>query len=263
MAEAAIKEWDEPESSPVEADAGRDDVAGAPAAAGAEPPSPTERDELSDLLDASDRSVNGAAAAGDTDDLSDLLAPFNAEQDAADRAAEEQQRTLAWQAEQQRIADESAQSAMEIAQRDRMLAEREQMIGQLEQVLAAQQARELQARSLEEFNRICSMEQSLLSDVPGVDDDYFETQLRAAATRDPQLVQAFDTKFYTPPGPVERSRIAAGIQAWGENQARLALSLTDPRARQMAEKAIHSQMEQMWTAALPDPQALKAWGNSY
>jgi hypothetical protein len=147
MAEAAIKEWDEPESSPVEADAGRDDVADAPVEAGAEPPSSTERDELSDLLDTYDRSVNGAAAAGDTDDLSDLLAPFNAEQDAADRAAEEQQRTLAWQAEQQRIADESAQSAMEIAQRDRMLAEREQMIGQLEQVLAAQQARELQARA--------------------------------------------------------------------------------------------------------------------
>jgi hypothetical protein len=233
----------------------------APAAAEAEPSPSTERDALDDLLDAYDRSVGNGAAAGDADDLGDLLAPFNAEQDAADRAAEEQQRELAWRTEQQRIADESARSAIELARHNAHVAELEQTVGQLQQTIAAEQWRQHQQRSNEDFERLAASEQAKLDGLD-VDENHVKRWLLAEAAQDSELQRAWEARYYQPPGPLERARIAADIQQWGEGQAKLALQLP-ARARQEAERNIHAEMRRMWETAFPDPATYRANASAY
>ena len=71
------------------------------------------------------------------------------------------------------------------------------------------------------------------------------------------------SRYYEPPGPVERARIASHIQQWGENQAKHALQLPDPRARVLAQQNIESSMRQMWETAFPDPQQHRAAAAAY
>jgi hypothetical protein len=71
------------------------------------------------------------------------------------------------------------------------------------------------------------------------------------------LAAAWEARYYQPPGPLERARIAADIQQWGENQARLALQLPGA-ARVLAQQNIEASMRQMWETAFPDPAAYRA-----
>jgi hypothetical protein len=245
------------------ADVGDADVGVAEAPAVAEPPSSSEPDPLDKLLADYDRSTgaNGAATEPASDFTDDELARLLGE-DGQDAAAREQ-REQEFAAAQQRYASESAQSAIEIAQRDAQLGELQQTVGQLQQAIAQEQARQFQARQLEAFNQLAADEQSKLKDIPDIADNHVETFLRAEATRDPELVRAFDAKWYQPPGPLERARIAADIQAWAEGQARLALQLPDPRARVLAQQNIEASMRQMFETAFPDPATVRANGARY
>jgi hypothetical protein len=215
-----------------------------------EPPSSDDLDAFDKFLAEYDQS-NGAACQGDND-IAALL-----EQEAARQQSEQ-----ALADAQQRFAGDAARSAVDIAQRDRALAEAQQTIGSLQNAIAQEQFRQHQARSLEDFKRLTADEQSKLDglDVP---DNHVETFLLAEAARDPELQRAWEAKYYEPPGPVERANIASQIQQWGENQAKLALQLSNPLARRMAQQNIEASMRQMWSQAFPDPATYRANAAEY
>jgi hypothetical protein len=257
MAEAArLDELADTLPPPVEAaDVGGDSVnaddtvnGGAPPES--EPPSPSPSDDA-DPLDQllrqyDDQNGNGAAA---TDD--DIIALL--EQDAA-----RQQQEQDFQAAQQRFAADSARAATDIAQRDRQNAELQQTVGQLQQAIQQEVWRQHQQRSAADFEKLISSEQAKLADVAGIDDDHAKRWMLSEAAQDPELQRAWEAKYYTPPGPVERANIASQIQQWGEGQAKLALQLPDPRARVLAQQNIEASMRQMWSQAFPDPATYRA-----
>jgi hypothetical protein len=235
---------------PVEA-AGGDDAIEAPAPAEApaesEPPSPSPSDDA-DPLDQllrqyDDRNGNGAAASDD-----DIVAML----DAANQDA----------AAQQRNADQQARSAIDIAQRDRMLAEREQTVAQLQQVIAQEQFRQHQQRSLQDFERLVTGEQAKLENLD-VDENHVKRWMLSEAAQDSELQRAWEGKYYEPPGPIDRARIAANIQQWAEGQAKLALQLSNPLARRMAQQNIESEMRRLWSQAFPDPVTYRANAAEY
>jgi ribosomal protein L22 len=220
----------------------------------------------SDDLDAFDKFLaeydqnTGVAAADPADFSPDELARLLGEDpDAAARQQHEQN----FAAEQQRYADQQARSALDVAQRDRQVAELRGTVEQLQQTIAAEQFRQHQARAFQDFSRLTAQEQSKLSDIPDIADNHVETFLLAEAARDPELARAFEGRYYQPPGPVERARVASHIQQWGEGQAKLALTLPDRRARVLAQQNIESSMRQMWSAAFPDPATYRASAAKY
>lgn len=265
MAEA-IKEWDEPAAPPVATEvSGGDDVAVAEAPTEADAPAAPDdstsrgnEDPLDRLLaqwDESNGAGNGAAAAVPTDD--DIVRMLD---EANQQAAHEQK----FAAAHQRFAAESAQSAMDIAARDRMLAEAQQTIGSLQQTIAAEQWRQHQQQSREAFEKLVAAEQAKLADVPGVDEDHARRWLLSEAAQDPRLGEAWEvSRFYQPPGPLDRAKVAANIQQWAEGQAKLALQLPSPRARVLAQQNIEASMRQMWETAFPDPQQHRAAAAAY
>jgi hypothetical protein len=270
MAEA-IKEWDEPAAPPAATESGGDDVAIVEAPAEADGPaapdnstSRGDEDPLDRLLteyDERNGAGNGAAADLTSDYTDDELARLLG--DANQEAVVRQQREQEWQAFQQQTADQQARSAIEIAQRDRQLGELQQTVGQLQNVIAQEQFRQHQARSAADFERLVAAEQAKLADVAGIDEDHTKRWMLSEAAQDPLLQAAWEAKYYQPPGPVERARVAGHIQQWGENQAKLALQLPDPRARVLAQQNIEASMRQMWETAFPDPQQHRAAAGAY
>ena len=263
MAEAALQE--EYEAAPIATEAGGDDVAIADTTAEAlEPPSsPSEPDPLDRLLaeyDERNGAGNGAAADFTSDYSADELARLLGEagQDAAAQARNEQE----FAAAQQRYATELAQSAMEIARRDHQVAELQQTVGQLQQTIAAEQFRQHQQRSSEDFERLAASEQAKLDGLD-VDENHVRRWLLSEAAQDPGLQAAWEARYYQPPGPLDRARIAANIQQWAEGQAKLALQLPDARARVLAQQNIEASMRQMWETAFPDPQQHRAAASAY
>ena len=225
----------------------------------AEPPSISSDDDVDPLdrllaqWDAEQKAGNGAAASGD-DDIIELL-----NQDAA-RQQYDQELAAA-----QRYANElAAHSAMEIARRDQQVAELNQTVGQLQNVIAQEQWRQHQLQSRDAFEKVVAAEQAKLADVPGIDEDHARRWLLSEAAQDPRLGEVWEiSRFYEPPGPVDRARVASHIQAWAEGQAKLALQLPDPRARVLAQQNIESSMRQMWETAFPDPAAYRANAAKY
>jgi hypothetical protein len=267
MAEsAAIKEWDEPEAPPVATEAGGDDVAvaepaEAPAAEADAPAAPDDStspdagDPLDRLLaqwDEEQKAGNGAAVSGD-DDLVRLL----------DEANQQASREQEFQAAQQRYASESAQSSLELARREQENAELRGTVHQLQQAIAQEQARQFQARQLEDFKRLAADEQSKLSDVPDIADSHVETFLLAESRRDSELVRAFDARYYTGPNPLERAQLERAIMAHGENLARTALQIADPAQRRLAEQHIHAELRRLYENTFPDPATYRANAAKY
>jgi hypothetical protein len=260
MAEAAIKEWDEPEAPPVATEAaGGDDVAVAEAPAATEPPSSSESesDPLDRLLGEYDQGTTGNSAAADftsdytDDELAQLLG------DAGQEAAARQQHEQEFAAAQQRYAGEAARSAMEIAQRDRQLGELRGTVEQLQRAAAEAQWRQHQARSFEDFKRLTAAEQAKLEGLD-VSDDHVETFLLAESARDPELARAFEGRYYTPPGPLQRAELERAIMAHGENLARTALQIADPQQRRLAEQHIHAELRRLYENTFPDPATYRA-----
>ena len=145
---------------------------------------------------------------------------------------------------------------MDIAQRDHQVAELQQTVGQLQNAIAQEVARQHQQRSIADFERLAASEQAKLEGLD-VDENHVRRWMLAEAAQDPQLREAWDARYYQPPGPLERARIAADIQQWGEGQAKLALQLP-ARARQEAERNIHAEMRRLWETAFPDPATYRA-----
>jgi hypothetical protein len=208
--------------------------------------------------DQSNGAANGAAAdpAGfSPDELARLLGE---DPDAAAR----QQREQEFAAAQQRYAADSARSAMDIAQRDRQVAELRGTVGQLQQTIAAEQFRQHQARAFQDFSRLTAQEQSKLDglDVP---ENHVETFLLAEAARDPELTRAFEGRYYTPPGPLQRAQLERAIMQHGENLAREALLIADPAQRRMAEANIHAEMRRLYENTFPDPATYRASAAAY
>jgi hypothetical protein len=268
MAEAArLDDLADSLPPPVEVDTGGDDVGIADTMAEApEPPPSPEPDALDRLLSTYDEGVGNGAGNGDasssggfTDD--ELAAFLNG--DNPDAAAA-QQREQEFAVAQQRYANDSAQSAVDIAQRDRALAEAQQTIGSLQNAIQQEVWRQHQARSAADFEKLVSSEQAKLADVAGIDDDHAKRWLLSEAAQDPRLGEAWEvSQFYQQPGPVERANVASQIQQWGEGQANLALQLPDRRARVLAQQNIEASMRQMWSAAFPDPQQHRATAGAY
>jgi hypothetical protein len=222
-----------------------------------EPPS-TSSDDGVDPLDRLLREYddrNGGNSGTDATADDDIIAALDA---ANQQAAREQE----FQTFQAQTAQQQADASIAAAQRDRQLAEAQQTIGSLQSVIAAELQRQHQARSLEDFKRLTADEQAKLDglDVP---DNHVETFLLAEAARDPELQRAWEGKYYEPPGPIDRARIAANIQQWAEGQARMALQLSNPLARRMAQQNIESSMKQMWAQAFPDPATYRANAAEY
>ena len=229
MAEAARLD-DLADSLPPPAEAaagGGDDVAVADTDAPTETDGPAasddstsrgDEDPLGRLLaewDERNGAGNGAAASGPSDD--DIVRLLD---EANQQAAHEQE----FAAAQQRYAADSARSAMDIAQRDHQVAELQQTVGQLQNAIAQEVARQHQQRSIADFERLAASEQAKLEGLD-VDENHVRRWMLAEAAQDPQLREAWDARYYQPPGPLERARIAADIQQWGEGQAKLALQL--------------------------------------
>jgi hypothetical protein len=265
MAETAAQLDDLADSlpPPVEAEAGSDDYSGpvnTPAEAPEAVPSPSEPDPLDQLLaqyDERNGTGNGSAPATD-EELAAFLSGDN--QDAAAR----QQRDQEWQAFQQQTAQQQADASIAVAARDRALAEAQQTIGSLQSAIAQEVWRQHQARSAADFEKLVAGEQAKLADVSGIDDDHTRRWLLSEAAQDPRLGEAWEiSRFYEPPGPVQRANIASQIQQWGEGQAKLALQLSNPLARRMAQENIETSMRQMWSQAFPDPQQHRAAAARY
>jgi hypothetical protein len=267
MAEAArLDDLADSLPPPVAAEAGDgDDVGIADTTAEAPEPSspPSEPDPLDRLLSEYDER-NGAGNGG----AADLTAEYTPDElaqllgDANQEAVARQQRELEWQAFQQQTADQQARSAIEISRRDQQLGELQQTVGQLQNVIAQEQWRQHQQRSNEDFERLAASEQAKLEGLD-VDENHVKRWLLSEGAQDPNLVAAWEAKYYQPPGPVERARVASHIRQWGEGQAKLALQLPDARARVLAQQNIEASMRQMWKTAFPDPQEHRAAASAY
>ena len=223
-----------------------------------EPPPSSEPDPLDKLLAQWDdeQKGNGAAADLGSDYTDDELARLLG--DANQQAAARQQRDAEWQAFQQQTAQQQADASIAVAARDQQIGELQQTVGQLQGAIQQEVQRQHQQRSLQDFERLISSEQQKLADVTGIDEDHAKRWMLAEAAQDPGLREAWEARYYQPPGPVERARIAGHIQQWGENQAKLALQLPDARARVLAQQNIEASMRQMWETAFPDPATYRA-----
>jgi hypothetical protein len=240
--------------------AGGDDVAVADASMEADAPAAPDDstrgdvDPLDKLLaewDQEQSARNGAAAPGsDTDDLDRIL---------ADLAADEQRAAAA-----QQTADQHARSALEIAQRDQQLGELRGTVEQLQRAAAETQWREHQARAFQDFKSITAEAQArIAADIPDVEDNYVETHLLAEAARDPELVRAFDARYYSEPNPLQRAELERAIMMRGEGMARAALQIRDPVQRRLAEQHIHAELRKLYANTFPDVQQYRASGAAY
>ena len=187
---------------PVATESGGDDVAIVEAPTGADGPAPSDdstshgdADPLDRLLaeyDERNGAGNGAAASGATDD--DIVRLLDeANRDAAAQARNEHE----FAAAQQRYTADLAQSAMEIAQRDHQVAELQQTIGSLQQTIWAEQQRQHRLQSKADFDALVAPVQAEL-EAAGLDipPNHVETQLLAAAARDPALIEAFEFEIF-------------------------------------------------------------------
>jgi hypothetical protein len=230
-----------------------------------EPPSsPPEPDALDKLLsewDERNGAGNGAAADLTSDYTDDELAQLLGEtnQDAAAQLRNEQE----FQAAQQRFAADSARSAMDLARREQENAELRGAVHQLQQAIAAEQFRQHQQRSFEDFKRLTADEQTKLADIPDIADNHVETFLLAEAARDPELQRAFEGRYYTPPGPLQRAELERAIVQHGENLARQALQIADPQQRRLAEQHIHAELRRLYENTFPDPATYRANAAKY
>ena len=131
-------------------------------------------------------------------------------------------------------------------------------VAQLQVAIAQEQARQFQARQLEDFKRLAADEQSKLSDIPDIADNHVETFLLAELRRDPELVRAFDARYYTGPNPLDRAQLERAIMSHGENLARAALQIADPQQRRLAEQHIHAELRRLYENTFPDPATYRA-----
>jgi hypothetical protein len=235
-----------------DADAG---VAAEPAEArpAAEPPS-TSSDDGVDPLDRllreyDDRNGNGAAASDD-----DIIALLD--QDAA-----RQQQEQDFQAAQQRFAADSARAATDIAQRDHQVRELEQTVGALQQTIFAEQQRQARQRSKADFDALVApVQRDLEADGLDILPNHVETQLLAAAARDPTLIEAFESRYFQGHDPLQAAQLEAAIRQQGETWAKAALSIANPAQRLAAQRHIEARMREMWQAAFVDPAQHRAKG---
>jgi hypothetical protein len=259
MAEELLED-DTLEAAPVDAEAA-DGTAAAPAGADA-PATPDgdstsngDADPLDQLLADYDRSIGaGGNGADDVDPLDRLIA------DAGEHEAA-QQRELEFQAFQAQTAQQQADSAIAVSARDQQIGELQQTVGQLQQAIAAEQWRQHQQRSIADFERLAASEQAKLDGLD-VDENHVKRWLLSEAAQDLELQRAWEARYYQPPGPLDRARIAADIHQWGEGQAKLALQLP-ARARLLAQQNIEAEMRRMWETAFPDPQQHRAAAGPY
>jgi hypothetical protein len=263
MAEERLDEIADSLPLPAAADAGGDAVGIADTTAEApEPSSESESNALDRLLSEYDDGVGNVTANG-TDAAVDSMGDYTPHElarllgEADQEAAARQQSELALADAQQRYANDSARSAMDIAQRDRQVAELQQTVGQLQDVLRAEQQRQHQARAFQDFKRLTADEQAKLDglDVP---ENHVETFLLAEAARDPDLTRAFEGRYYSAPGPLQRAQLERAIMAHGENLAREALLIADPQQRRLAEQHIHAELRRLYLDTFPDPATYRA-----
>ena len=256
MAEAArLDELADSLPPPAAAEASGDDldIADTVTPAEAEPPSSSEPDPLDRLLSEWDERNGAGNGAAPSDD--DIIAALDA---ANQQAAREQE----FQTFQAQAAQQQADASIAAAQRDRQIGELQQTVGQLQQAIAQEVARQHQQRSAADFERLAANEQAKLEGLH-VDENHVKRWLLSEAAEDPQLREAWEARYYQPPGPLDRARVAADIHRWAEGQAKLALQLADPRARLLAQQNIEASMRQMWETAFPDPAAYRANADRY
>jgi hypothetical protein len=212
-------------------------------------------DPLDGLLAEYDRAVSPV---GDSSDLDELLGVVEDSQ----QQAEARQREQAFQAEREQAATQLAQAAMQITGIEQENGELKGTVQQLQQAIQAEQWRQHVARNKEDFSRLASAEAARLGD-PNLGARDIENHLLGEATRDPELVRAWDAQYYNPPGPLERAQLERAIISHGQQLAKAAMQITDPIARALAEKHIAAELQQIFAQTFPDPNAHRANAKAY
>jgi hypothetical protein len=90
--------------------------------------------------------------------------------------------------------------------------------------------------------------------------NHVETQLLAAAARNPELIEAFEARYFEGHDPLRAAQLEAAIRQQGEAWAKAALAITNPVQRLAAQRHIEAWMSRAWQAAFVTPEQHRAKG---
>src|SRR5262249_37732987 len=116
-------------------------------------------------------------------------------------------------------------------------------------------------RSKSDFDARIKEEQAKLP--ADADERFAETYLLAEATRDPQLVKAWEGQYFQGYNPLERAELEMAIFQHGQSlMAKLPLIASD-RQRAIAEKQIKFEMQRLYERTFIEPERYRAECKKY
>ena len=137
-----------------------------------------------------------------------------------------------------------------------------QTVQQLQSALHQEAVRQQMARSKSDFDALVKEETESLKHLD-LDEGYVERCPLAEAFKDPELVRAFEARYYETPNPIQRAELESQILAYSQTMMARASMLADPQQRALAQRHIQAEVLRLYESTFPDPVTYRRNGAKY